>query len=595
MCPAEAYIDLTPHASVTLQVDTNMRIGVGQDFYGISNTEYGVLPQWPDRIWTNSNIYVINLSETVQRVWYCYQDTSPTPTPSPTPSLPDRCERLAVTSTSQHWLLAGQTYARESGYIEHSAYGVGWSPLTTTITLTDDNGIWFRGNGTVIICDPPTPTPTPPKPEPEPENECELRTDTDGAGHWEWLLEDEPFSISGGSTYHREFVLPSSFRGYDIRILDYQHVGAYGEQGVPFQGSAWEHMRSVMHRYWWAPGERLSGGSYVFPAPGWNQDVILHLFSNSDSERIGYSAYSGRLCFQVFLYDDPLTPTRTPGPTRTATIAGTATGPTRTPIRPEPMVSRTPTRTAYPTPVSSCAQLRIPNGTTTQTSIAQGAYLRTLNGIAVITGADANYQLDADGMIWEEANGNYQIAAISLTDAGPSLVVEVCPLGPGSIPTRTATLTATAGNAPTWTPRPAESICVDPATPPPAQTGQIPNLSLIIPTLGQLPSMTPVGTLTSTLVITPAETMIASLIIPAETMTGWSAETFGENGYADAQTDAEPIVSGMSRAFGWLAVLQSIGPLAWLLPPLIITVLMRVSKPILSLIKYIKQIIPVIG
>jgi hypothetical protein len=82
---------------------------------------------------------------------------------------------------------------------------------------------------------------------------------------------------------------------------------------------------------------------------------------------------------------------------------------------------------------------------------------------------------------------------------------------------------------------------------------------------------------------------------PAATITTWCGSTFGTDGWGKAQTDSAPIVVGVSSAFGWLAIFQILGPLSWLLPPILITLLIRIIRAILSLIKYIKQIIPVVG
>ena len=160
---------------------------------------------------------------------------------------------------------------------------------------------------------------------------------------------------------------------------------------------------------------------------------------------------------------------------------------------------------------------------------------------------------------------------------------------------QTATPSDTPTWAPTWTPGPESTVCIAPLTPAPAQTGQVPVLVLIIPALADVPTLTPRGTITASLVISPAQTTIVSLMQPMKTITAWSSTAFGADGYARAQADTAPIVTGVSVSFGWLAVLGQIGPLAWLIPPILITVLVRAAKPILSLLRYIKQIIPVVG
>lgn len=307
-----------------------------------------------------------------------------------------------------------------------------------------------------------------------------------------------------------------------------------------------------------------------------------------------------RMCVMV-KYDAP-----TPTPTMTATTAGVSTA-TSVPPTTAPTSTPTNTRTATATSTPTATATATATWTITPTAPPLPCPVADSIGVPVAPGtADLNLAAGvrfvvAGAVIWlnvgsqarEIQPGNYEwnmaggsYTAYSLTSPA---TVWIC-AGTAYTPTTTPAPSWTAGAIP-------DSACVAPATPAPAQTGQIPNLVLIIPTLEQLPSMTPAitGTAGIIVVMAPAETMLAAVVKPVRTVTAWCATTFGPDGYARAQQDAAPVVSGVSHAFGWLAVLGAIGPLAWLLPPLLITVLILALKPILSLVKYIKQIIPVIG
>jgi hypothetical protein len=68
--------------------------------------------------------------------------------------------------------------------------------------------------------------------------------------------------------------------------------------------------------------------------------------------------------------------------------------------------------------------------------------VRTLNGIAVIGGSTANYSVGTNAMIWPEETGNYTVGAISVSDGGSLLLIEICPFGSNATPTMTTTPTA---------------------------------------------------------------------------------------------------------------------------------------------------------
>jgi hypothetical protein len=123
------------------------------------------------------------------------------------------------------------------------------------------------------------------------------------------------------------------------------------------------------------------------------------------------------------------TNTRTPLPTRTI-------GP--------PTATRTPTRSPYPTAVNQCSQIRLAPGGITTEQIDSGAFIRTLNGIAVVAGSISNYSVGTSGMTWKESSGTYTIGAISISDGGSQLVIEICQIGQNWTPTMTITPTAPA-------------------------------------------------------------------------------------------------------------------------------------------------------
>lgn len=156
--------------------------------------------------------------------------------------------------------------------------------------------------------------------------------------------------------------------------------------------------------------------------------------------------------------------------------------------------------------------------------------------------------------------------------------------------------TPTGTAEPTPTGSPLDEVCVPGVTPAPAQTGQIPRLSLIIPTLEAFPTRTATATaavtITASLVISPAQTLVAVLIEPVQTVTAWCQTTFA-GGWIEGQSNANThIAEPVSDSFAWLWLFQYIGPLSWLIPPVLITVLVKVIRPLISLVKYVKQILP---
>jgi len=271
-------------------------------------------------------------------------------------------------------------------------------------------------------------------------------------------------------------------------------------------------------------------------------------------------------------------PTRTASPTRTATATATRT------ITPTPIGSA---------PALSCAirdSINVPvYPHAVPVDLVAGEEIGVTGEIYALV--DAGLEPIESGVYLWFATGRYHLTSL---DAPQTFWRCRQSLTPTPTATTTATATRTGTPGPTWTPVTVASICIEPATPPPAQTGQLPDLILIIPTLDPLPSLTPspTGSITSSLIISPVQTMLAGVSRPVQTVAAWSDGVFGPSGYALAVEQTEPIVETVSLSFGWLAILADIGPLAWLLPPLVITVLVYAAKPIISLVRYIKQLIP---
>jgi hypothetical protein len=139
---------------------------------------------------------------------------------------------------------------------------------------------------------------------------------------------------------------------------------------------------------------------------------------------------------------------------------------------------------------------------------------------------------------------------------------------------------------------PGTVACIPPATAPPSDAGAMPDLALVIPTFGALPTViTATATISSSVLFTQTDRIVTAVVGPAQTVTAWCAVTFG-GGWNKAQTDVAPITADLPQAFGWLKIFERIGPLAWLTLPLILTFLIRVALAVMSAVKYIKQIIP---
>jgi hypothetical protein len=133
-----------------------------------------------------------------------------------------------------------------------------------------------------------------------------------------------------------------------------------------------------------------------------------------------------------------------------------------------------------------------------------------------------------------------------------------CVVVPATATPRTPTPWPTIAGFPTLRPLPAPGVGV----PPP-------------------PGVTASATITATSAITPAATLIAAWAAPAATITSWSAEAFGD-GAERAQTDAPALVERISGALGWLWFFTMLGPLAALLPPILIRIYVRIARSVLG-------------
>lgn len=224
--------------------------------------------------------------------------------------------------------------------------------------------------------------------------------------------------------------------------------------------------------------------------------------------------------------------------------------------------------------------------------------------VIVSTGAD-DVAFTGHLQVWVYAPGYQGSSPIPATLTVTSTATPT----PTSTPTTTATPTATPTG--TWFPTPTAGQVgptpIGSGAPPPClveptltadERGPLPTqLTFVFPTWQPLATPTVAATLTlsTTALVVQYNLVSESILAPAATIVAWCDATFGPDGWQRAQTDAAPIVANVGDAFGWLAVFELIGPLTWLLPPILITLLIRIARAILSIIKYVKQILPVVG
>jgi hypothetical protein len=185
--------------------------------------------------------------------------------------------------------------------------------------------------------------------------------------------------------------------------------------------------------------------------------------------------------------------------------------------------------------------------------IASGALVRALNGLAIIGGANANYSLGTDAMIWDEPSGTFPVGAVSIL-SGSMLVVEVCPMG----------IPATATPSPTviWTPgigSAATAYCVPLDFTATVIAYAMPDLSLIIPhRVSPTATITNSTTLSATALIAFQQTISAGVVGPAAGIATISAEFSWQSGQAAGATN----VAMAAPALEWMALINPVNP-AW--------------------------------
>ncbi|HEU4323292.1 MAG TPA: hypothetical protein VFS21_09075 [Roseiflexaceae bacterium] len=181
-----------------------------------------------------------------------------------------------------------------------------------------------------------------------------------------------------------------------------------------------------------------------------------------------------------------------------------------------------------------------------------------------------------------------------------------------STATATATATASATATDTATPRPTQPTTATPPTTgpspvvlpgplvclptlPPDERGAI-DLVLVVPTLAQLPAVvTDTSVISFSAVITRSQLLVTAAARPIQTAAAWADRQIGPDGFRAGAEAAAPLLARISLAVGFLSLLLALGPLLWLLPPVAIALLWRVLRVILSVVRYIKQILPFAG
>jgi hypothetical protein len=175
-----------------------------------------------------------------------------------------------------------------------------------------------------------------------------------------------------------------------------------------------------------------------------------------------------------------------------------------------------------------------------------------------------------------------------LANLDSSVTMQLCPVLATPTPTAT-TYSYTSAISQT-----VSGACVVPHTPVPDVSGPMPVLSFQVPTMRPLPTV-----VTNTYVmsralavtnqITSAETAVAEWIEPAATMAAWSDTTYGPDPWSKGQQDGQELAQHVAAAFGWLSVFSMLGALSWLLPPIVISVLIRIAGAILHVMAYIRE------
>lgn len=363
------------------------------------------------------------------------------------------------------------------------------------------------------------------------------------------------------------------------------------------------------------PGHTATG----FPVSGWHNWLLTASGGTIGLEY--YTIYGSPVPYTLCVwYHYVVTPTPQSTPTHTPTLPATATPtgtlsptPTRTSVPGlTPLPTQTPTPTNTPTVTNTPTPTNTPTATPTAT-VASGCvgteYQVPVSPATVdirlsaggrFTVADTTVLINVGTQALSIRPGSYTWAEItavytvySLTSPARLVVCAAADATATSSPTPSPTAGTVSGEVPP------EAM---PCLPTPTlvmvtgTVGQLPDLGLVIPTMRPLATIvTATVVISASGLITTSQLLFTTVLHPMQTVTTWCQTTFTTDGWAKASADAQPMVDQVAVAFSWLRVIESIGPLAWLIPPVLITLLIRLAKAILSVLKYIKQIIPMIG
>jgi hypothetical protein len=145
---------------------------------------------------------------------------------------------------------------------------------------------------------------------------------------------------------------------------------------------------------------------------------------------------------------------------------------------------------------------------------------------------------------------------------------------------------------------PAEVCVLVLPSPTPYTPTPFPTLPLAFPTFRALPpysqpTLAAGSAITATAALTQAATIIAAWAAPAATVSAWSATQFPEGGAAKGAEDAQLLTAEIAKALGWLTLFTMLGgPIAAMLPALVIQVTIRLSRPALRLVRFVRRIFP---
>ena len=464
-----------------------------------------------------------------------YPTSTPSTTRTPT-STPDanNCRVIPVNG-SLVTVLAFGTVLTATGSIEFGGqYGTSWQVITGTgIMIPGTSSYYLRGTGSVKACMPQL-TPSPTATGTPGAGGCYQVTSTVYNSGWMFVLSYPVPPFTGFDAIYGD--VPGNYYGWTVRYVsgaELRLMPMNSEVGVPY-------INGVATINWGSTGFRL--GSHA-----WSE---------------GHAPGTVEICPPMSTPTPNLTPTDSLTPTATytpgpATITRTAL-PTRTPRA--PTATGLPTPTLYPTPSGACVQTGIAVGETVSLSVASGAYLRALNGIVVIDGAQANYSIGSGGLFWTEIDGAYPFTAISITDAGIEVLIEICPVGGEPItPTGVPPPTSTPGDpgsglAPTALAGMPEYV--PPITAPGANLGPMPDMQIGLPTMMSRPATATVlirsAEMTITVVIGAVSTMQTGLQTPMSVIETASAGY----SYTTGQQTGQEFGVMMEPALGWIAILN---------------------------------------